>query len=162
MEEKILEGESRLRLRTLLLPILCHQKINLFIDSLYLGLKAMFNQIILEGNYFSTFETGANLKPWDVINSDMKRLIEPFHFGVFFDQAIRVIPASRLADIHRLRPKIEEHYQDELRDILETKKRKDIFKERSDITRKLEGGVIINMSDKINLSLHQLIGEVMI
>ena len=132
MEEKVLEGKPRLSLRALLLPILCHQKIKLFIDNLFLGLTAMFEQISLEGNYYSTFETGANLKPWGAINFDMKRLIEPFHFDVFYDRAIGALPISRLADIHRLRPRIEELYHDELREILEFKKRKDIFKERSD------------------------------
>ena len=108
----------------------------------------MLEQIILEGNYFTTFETGANLKSWDVINSEMKSLIEPFHFAVFLDKAINVLHISLHASIHRLLPEIEELYQEELKEILEIKKRKDISKERLDIKRKLDGGVIINMSDK--------------
>ena len=142
------DGKFRSELRTLLSSVLSHSKLILFIDQLFMGLKAMLDQIIDEGNYFTKFETGPTLKSWDAINSDMQRLIEPFYFAVFYDKAINVIPTSQKASIHCLRSEIEKLYQDELKEILEIKRKKDISKERLDIERKLEGGVIINMSDK--------------
>ena len=121
-----------------------------FQDILFRDLNFMLQQILTDGNFFTTFETeNGTLSSWEQVNQDISRLMGPFNFDIQFAKAILVVPSQFQSKIQSdYREVIGVEYQGCLDRILKFKKTRDIREERLNINRKLNGGIIINMSDK--------------
>lgn len=130
-------------------PFLRNTKKNQIFEKILLqDLVDMHQQIILEGNFYSTFETGNGvLDHWESVNSDIRRLLDPFDFDLQFDKAIEKV-GLRDQISSEDRHSVEIEYFKHLNYILSVKKKQDITDARNKIIRKLSSGVTINMSDQ--------------
>ena len=130
-------------------PFICNTKKKQTFEKILLqDLVDMHQQIILEGNFYSTFETGNGvLDHWESVNSDIRRLLDPFDFDLQFDKAIEKV-GLRDQISSEDRHSVEIEYFNHLNYILSVKKKQDIIDARNKIIRKLSSGVIINMSDQ--------------
>ena len=120
----------------------------IFEKFLFESLISMYEQIVSDGNFYTSFETkNGVLHSWELVNKDISRLMEPFDFNIQFNKALESIPAYfRNFISEEAKSAIELEYKDKLNHILSVKKKQDITNARNKILRKLKNGVIINMS----------------